>query len=282
MYKKFLYFFSIIPLPVSHFFGYLIGLVSFISKSKTSKVIKKNIEICFPDLGLIERKALELKSNTENAKALCETGNIWLNDLTSNHKMVKSITGLEFLDNEKHTVLFIPHFGCWEIIGRALIIEIGRKITFMYKKQKSEDLDSFILSKRVTDKLSMASSNNSGIKKIYKALLNNELVGILPDQVPNIGGSKVEFFGHKALTMNLLIKISKKFDANVLTVWAERLSFGRGYKIYLKPVDITSSNNEKENLLKMNQEIEKIVKTAPSQYLWSYKRFKGIVDYNSL
>jgi KDO2-lipid IV(A) lauroyltransferase len=29
----------------------------------------------------------------------------------------------------------------------------------------------------------------------------------------------------------------------------------------------------------MNQAIEQLVKTKPEQYLWNYKRFKGIICY---
>ncbi|NBQ34311.1 MAG: lipid A biosynthesis acyltransferase, partial [Gammaproteobacteria bacterium] len=83
-------------------------------------------------------------------------------------------------------------------------------------------------------------------------------------------------------TMTLLVKLAKKNNAKVILTWAERLSFGRGFKLNLEPVDITSSDNEIENLNHMNSVIENLVLIKPEQYLWSYKRFKGVIDYNSL
>ena len=281
MYKKFFFLFSILPLPVNHFFGYLIGLFTYLFSTETKKVITKNIQLCFPNLTEKQRKSLIYKAHIENGKALTESPKIWLENLNQNKKLVKSTIGLENIDTKEPVIFMVPHYGCWELTAR--ILSIGRSVTFMYKKLKSKEKENYLLSKRQIGSLSMASADRTGVTKIQKAIKSGEMIGILPDQFPGVNsGEKVNFFGKKAFTMTLLVKLAKKNNTKVIMAWTERLSYGRGYKLFLKPVNITSSDDELENLTSMNREIENIIKPKPEQYLWSYKRFKYIVDYNSL
>ncbi len=281
MYKKLFFLFSIMPLPVNHFFGYLIGFFTYLFRTETKKVITKNIQLCFPGLSEKQRKSLIYKAHIENGKALTESSKIWLKSFEKNKKLIKSIKGIESLKSKKPVILMVPHYGCWEITGRIIAIE--NRLTFMYKKLDSPDKENYLLSKRQQGNLSMATADRSGVIKMQKSLKSGEIIGILPDQFPGINsGERITFFGQDAYTMTLLVKLAKKNNANVILTWAERLSFGRGFKLNLEPVDITSSDNEIENLNYMNSVIENLVSIKPEQYLWSYKRFKGVIDYNSL
>jgi len=268
-------------LPVNHFFGYLIGLITFLFRTETKKVITKNIQLCFPYLNPKEKKMLIFKSHIENGKSLTESPKIWLENLNQNKKLVKSIYGIKNINSKKPVIFMVPHYGCWELTARVL--SLSNRVTFMYKKLKSQDKEEYLLSKRQIGNLSMAPADRYGVIKIQKAIKAGEMIGILPDQFPGTNSSeKVNFFGEKAFTMTLLVKLAKKNNAKVILAWTERLSFGRGYKLNLKPVNITSSDNEIENLKRMNMVIENLISLKPEQYLWSYKRFKYIVDYNSL
>jgi hypothetical protein len=40
---------------------------------------------------------------------------------------------------------------------------------------------------------------------------------------------------------------------------------------------LSSTGRVEDDVALMNQAIEQLVKTKPEQYLWNYKRFKGIV-----
>src|SRR6056300_696863 len=281
MYKKFFFFFSIMPLPVNHLFGYLIGLFTYLLRTETKKVITKNIQLCFPNLSEKQRKSLIYKAHIENGKTLTESSKIWLKSFKNNKKLIKSIKGIESLKSKGPLILMVPHYGCWEITGRIIAIE--SRLTFMYKKLDSPDKENYLLSKRQQGNLSMATADRSGVIKLQKSLKSGEIIGILPDQFPGVdSGERSTFFGQDAYTMTLLVKLAKKNNAKVILTWAERLSFGRGFKLNLEPVDITSSDNEIENLNHMNSVIENLVLIKPEQYLWSYKRFKGVIDYNSL
>ena len=127
----------------------------------------------------------------------------------------------------------------------------------------------------------MARADKTGILKIQRALKNNELIGMLPDQDPGKeGGIMSPFFNKEANTMTLLAKIANKNDLQVLMFWAKRLPKGRGYELNLEPVDLNLNGETlEERVLSMNRCVEDLIRRIPEQYMWSYKRFKSTHSY---
>ena len=121
----------------------------------------------------------------------------------------------------------------------------------------------------------LAPTDKSGVRKILKALNNNEAVGILPDQAANKGeGEWVDFFGRPAYTMVLVSKLVKKTGASVVITIGERLENGKGFKIHFKSLDPDTVSTPR----KLNKLLEDEIRKAPTQYLWNYDKHKG---YNS-
>jgi KDO2-lipid IV(A) lauroyltransferase len=204
---------------------------------------------------------------------------VWFNSFEHNAKHIVKTNGAQHLKGDGNTILLIPHFGCWEITGR--VISLDRPVTFMYKELSDKKQNDLLLSLREQQDLTMATANKKGVLKLQRALKDKQLIAILPDQYPGEEGSVVSpFFEHDARTMTLLVKLARKNNAKVLMTWAARLDNGEGYELNIKPVDILSSTGMVEDdVTLMNQAIEHLVKTKPEQYLWSYKRFKGIIRY---
>ena len=138
-----------------------------------------------------------------------------------------------------------------------------------------------MLASREQGDLTMASADKKGVIKIQRAIKNNQLIGILPDQDPGeVGGVLAPFFNSDARTMTLLARLARKNKANVVLAWAVRLPKGKGYRLNYQAVDITSKSGLiEDDVVLMNQVIEELVKTCPEQYLWNYKRFKSVIDY---
>tara|TARA_B100000929_G_C15493179_1_gene415149 strand:- start:1064 stop:1903 length:840 start_codon:yes stop_codon:yes gene_type:complete len=279
MVKLLLRFFSILPLPLNHQLGSMIGRIFYIFSSDPKRVVSTNIELCFPDLDRDKKNKLIKKTLIEIGKGLTESGIIWFNNFAKNSQHINKINGEEFLDSNKPTILLVPHFGCWEITGR--VISLSRPVTFLYKQLRSDRFESFLFSKRHQGDLEMASADKKGVIKLQRALSNNKLIGILPDQDPGEEGSILApFFNKNVRTMTLLVKLARKNDAQVLMTWAERLDHGNGYILNLKPINVLSeSNNIKDDVTLMNRAIEELIETKPEQYLFNYKRFKSSIKY---
>ena len=117
----------------------------------------------------------------------------------------------------------------------------------------------------------LAPANTNGVRKLLQALKRGEAIGILPDQIPAKGeGDWAPFFGKPAYTMLLASKLAEKTGATVIMAYGERLPDGEGFKIHL--TELPEGAIATPALL--NQAIEKQIAQNPSQYLWSYPRYK--------
>jgi KDO2-lipid IV(A) lauroyltransferase len=281
MIKFILTLFSIMPLRLNHFVGSLIGRYLYLTNSDSKQVVSININTCFPNLTPSERQLLIKKSLIETGKGLSESGFIWLRSFDNNAKQIVKTIGIEHLQSDQPVILLVPHFGCWEITGRVL--SINTPVTFLYKPLKKSKQEKLLIKNREKHGLSMATADKKGVIKLQRAIKNKELIGILPDQDPGEeGGVLAPFFGTKARSMTLLVKLARKNNAKVLLTWALRLPNGKGYELHLKPVNILSEQGSlEEDVTIMNQVIEGLVKTNPEQYLWNYKRFRTTIDYSS-
>lgn len=257
----------------------LMGRFSYLMNTRSKSIVSKNIEICFADLSKAEQQSLIKKSLIETGKGLSESGFIWMNSFAHNARHITKTNGAEHLKSEQPVILLVPHFGCWEIAAR--VVSLHRPTTFMYKELENKKQNALLLSLRQQQDLYMAAANKKGVLKLHRALKSGQLVAILPDQYPgNEGGVLAPFFGQSAKTMTLLVKLARKNNTKVLMTWAARLNKGRGYELNIKPVDVLSESGVLEDdVAKMNKVIEHLVKIKPEQYLWNYKRFKGVIKY---
>jgi KDO2-lipid IV(A) lauroyltransferase len=99
---------------------------------------------------------------------------------------------------------------------------------------------------------------------------------MLPDQEPQKGtGIFAPFFGIPAYSMVFLGRLAAKTGAPVIFTWCERLPLGRGYRLHFRqsPAAIHSGDIA-EATAAINLAVEQIVRECPSQYQWSYRRFR--------
>ena len=54
----------------------------------------------------------------------------------------------------------------------------------------------------------------------------------------------------------------------------ERLSWGRGFVVYLDPLAAPLSRDLEAAVLQINQAMEHVIRQCPQQYLWGYARYK--------
>jgi len=110
---------------------------------------------------------------------------------------------------------------------------------------------------------------------MLKALRQGQSVGLLPDQVPPQGlGVWAPFFGREAYTMTLSARLAQQTGAAVLVAWGERLRWGRGYKVHVRPLASDLPADPVQAASVINQAMERIIAERPQQYLWGYARYK--------
>ena len=220
-----------LPLPVLHTIGNLVGSVIASIPGKRLATCQTNIEACFPELSAYRQRRLVRQSFREIAKGLMEVGRLWLRPAQDNLAMIKSVEGEEYvtesLKNNQGVILATPHLGSWELFGSYCSSQYP--LTSMYQKPPLKGLNELIRDGRQGSGGRYVPTDNSGIRALLQALRKGEMIGILPDQVPSQGGIIAPFFGHPALTMNLLSGLASKTNATVIFGFAERLPWSRGF-----------------------------------------------------
>ncbi len=275
MLKILLLILSKLPLKLSHFLGYIIGLFLYYSDSKSKQNITNNINLCLVGLTITQYNKIIKKNLINLVKSLLESPIIWHNNSNKNAKLVKSVQGLELLSNNDNIIMLIPHIGSWELICK--FASSIRSTTALYKPLRNKKFDKLLLQSRQAYNYNLVSTKFSGLVKLQKALQNKDIICILPDQTPQSDKSSVmvNFFNTPTPTTTLLVKLARKYNSKIILSYAKRLDYGKGFSLHFKEVNILSKDsNIISDCLLMNQSIENLVKKIPEQYLWQYKRFK--------
>lgn len=270
---------SRLPLPVLHATGAAMGWGFFLIPNRRRHVAKTNLTLCFPEMDQGARRRLLRETLVEFGKSLLETATLWTKHPAKIRQLVKQVIGQEQLRaamaEGKGVILAIPHLGAWEMVG--LYCPSLHPFTALYRPPRVAELDELMRSARQRLGARLMPANISGIRALYRALRRGELVGILPDQVPNEDHNVVyaPFFGIAAKTMVLLVKLARQTGAPVVFTWAERLPRGRGYRVVFNkaPPGIESGDLQAAASV-INREIEREVRELPQQYQWCYKRFR--------
>jgi KDO2-lipid IV(A) lauroyltransferase len=271
MLKALLRILSALPLPVVHGLGIMTGMISYLSDRKFSRRIRNNLASAGIASDPSHYRSLVRQNVAETGKGILETFAVWFRSPASTLKWVRDCHGWQFVDQArlegKGIIFLTPHLGCYEIT--ALYYAARHPITVLYRPPRQRWLAPLIEAGRSRSQITLAATNMGGVRNLLKTLRKGDAIGILPDQVPESGeGVWADFFGKPAYTMSLVTKLAEATGATVLMAFGERLSWGRGFVIHIEPLGMepTPSN--------INLAIERLVKTKPAQYLWSYRRYK--------
>lgn len=269
-------------LRVNHLYGSLAGRVLAWTDNEAKRVSAANLRIAFPELDDAERDRLLKKSLRELGKTVTELGPVWSWRQQSLLRLVRQIEGQEVVDEAlqagKGVIILAPHAGSWELMGLYLSIEYG--ITSLYRPPRLGSIESFTRKVRERFGAKLVPTNVTGVRALRRALADNKMIGILPDQDPGeSGGVQAPFFGFGARTMLLVSKLAAKAKSPVIFAVAERLGKGQGFKVrFVQASAEVASTDEFEAASALNQGIENIVRMNPAQYQWSYKRYKSSTD----
>ncbi len=260
-----------LPLPVINGIGVLTGWGLYFFSQKVLRRTRKNLNIAGITPSPADYRRLVKRSVVETGKGLIETFAIWFRPQEQVLPWVSECHGWEHVEAahaQGEGIIFLtPHLGCYEIT--ALYYAARHPITVLYRPARQQWLAPLIDEGRNRSQIKQAPTNLSGVRSLLRALKQGEAIGILPDQVPEFGeGVWADFFGTPAYTMTLVGKLAETSGARVLLAYGERLSWGRGYAIHIRPLDLEPTPDN------INQGIEQLVRMCPEQYLWSYRRFK--------
>lgn len=266
-------FLSYLPLPLLHNLGALAGWLAYAGSPTYRRHLKQNAA-----LAGVSGKVGHLAAAAEAGKSILELPHIWMRPLDDVVSRVVRVSGWELVEaawkgqgNRRGILFLTPHLGCFEITAQYYAKRAP--ITVLFRPPKLAWLAPLVEGRRGPN-LDLAAADLGGVRKLMKALKRGEAIGVLPDQVPGKGeGVWAPFFGQPAYTMTLAARLADG-DATVLFAYAERLPYGAGYHLKLRPLTATLPGTLEERVAQINQELEQLILECPEQYLWGYNRYK--------
>jgi Kdo2-lipid IVA lauroyltransferase/acyltransferase len=269
------HFLSWMPLPLLHAAGWLLGWLSFaLSGRYRRRLFAHAAQAGYP-------RSVALATVGESGKLVAELPRLWLG------RPVRVVwAGAEHIEATQALgagVLFLtPHLGCFEITAQAYAQRFGsvHPMTVLFRPARQPWLRDLVASARERPGLHAAPTTLAGVKQLIKALKAGHAVGLLPDQVPPQGqGVWAPFFGRQAYTMTLSARLAQAGRVQILLSWGERLRWGRGYRVHVRPFEPLNGGPLADDLAQAAQQInramEALVRECPAQYLWSYDRYKS-------
>ncbi|WP_180012791.1 lysophospholipid acyltransferase family protein [Acinetobacter sp. YH16031] len=266
------------PLSVSRWIARILALIVNIFKvSKTSDVIRLNLEISLSELSTQERERITRAAIRNELMSYFEFFSIWGSSNQKNIERVHKVIGEDLLHDalaqNKGLVLIVPHFGTWEIMN-AYVAQFT-SMTIMYKPVKNQAADQFVRAARSREQANLVPTDESGVRQIFKALKQGGTTVILPDHTPNVGGEYIPYFGVPLATSNLSAKLIQKTKARALFLYALR-NENAGFDIHIEAIDekIYQGDANQGTGIIINT-IENLIQRHPEHYHWSYKRFRA-------
>ena len=264
-----------LPLAWLHGIGGALGwLVYLVSPSYASRLRDNLLQSrVWRDPGEYQRL---LHANiAESGKAVGELPAIWFRPQQEAVSRVKSVKGWNWVerarDAGKGVIVLTPHLGCFEMIPHYLSLHLP--MTVLFRPPNFRALEPVMRSGRARARLTLASTDRTGVRLLLKALKRGEAIGVLPDQVPGGGdGDWAAFFGRPAYTMSLTARLAQSTGAAVLLTWMKRLPRAAGYELSFEPMPDAEPGETPAQLL--NRALEAVIRLCPAQYLWSYNRYK--------
>jgi len=269
----------LLPHTLSMGIGRLIGRAVHAIGGTRRAIVRRNIELCFPNLTAGERDALTKSHFLALGMSIIEMGlGRWGSDRL--HMRLGHIEGMEHIDAAmkagKGIILLSAHFTTLEIMGRVLEQE-GPTFSAVYRKNRS----AFITELQRTGRERSADETieKRDIKKMVRKLRQGGIVWYAADQSYDRKGAEViDFFGVPSMHTTATSVLARLGKAVTLPFFPQRLADGR-YKFQILPAleDFPSGDNA-EDTRKYVSVLEEHIRCCPEQYLWVHRKFKNLPD----
>jgi KDO2-lipid IV(A) lauroyltransferase len=239
------------------------------------RVAARNLELCFPQLDDVARATLLEENLRDSGMMLVEFALAWMGTSRAIGRIPLTIEGLEHLEAARaagHGVLLVgAHFSHLELCARLVSQRIA--IAGMYREHADAAFEWAIKRARLGYADAMFSKDE--LRQTLRYLKDGGTVWYAPDQ--DMRGKDVvfaPFFGLPAATITATHHLARLSGAQVMPFFHRRLA-GGGYAIRIEaPIEAFPGRDAVVDTARVNAVIERMVREAPSQYLWLHKRFK--------
>lgn len=265
-----------LPYPLLLKLGGMLGRMSMPFLKKRVSIVRRNLELCFPNMEEVLREQTISDNFTSLGMGLIETGMAWFwsDTRVTNWVDVSGLQNLEHANKNGRGVIIIGiHFMSLELGGRAM--GLYQPMTAMYRPHNNKVMEFVQTWGRMRSNKAML--NRKNLHGMIHLLKKGELVWFAPDQDYGPSGSIfAPFFAvSQAATTRSTYVLARLARPYLVPVVLIRKRDGMGYQLFIQPkLDNYPVEDEMAATCYINKIIEQEIMRAPDQYLWLHRRFK--------
>jgi Kdo2-lipid IVA lauroyltransferase/acyltransferase len=262
------------PLPLLRAMGWLLGQALYVLIWPRRRVVRINLELCFPQVPQHQRRRLARQVFVRVCQAWLDRSWLWHGTREQVSKRLSISGDVHALRSEARLVLFSPHFVGLDAGGVLITKDQLRPLCSIYQSQKNTTVDDWMQQGRKRFGGLRLFARFEGVREITAAVEAGEALYLLPDMDFGRNGAEfVPFFGVDAATVTSLSRFARLCRARVITL-SNRMT-PSGYEInFSSPWENFPSRDARQDTERMNRELETLVLQMPDQYYWVHKRFK--------
>jgi KDO2-lipid IV(A) lauroyltransferase len=259
--------------------GRVIGRLAHALAGSRRAIVRRNLELCFPDLSETERDALAYKHFQSLGMMLIEMGlGRWASD--KHLESITQIRGLEHLleaqARGQGVILLGAHFTTLEVSGRVLALKTP-PYDAVYRRNRSDFITELQRSGR--ERSADTTIEKRDIKQMVRSLRAGRTVWYAPDQSYSRKGSEViEFFGTPAMHATAASTLARLGRAVTIPFFPTRLEDGSYEIVIYPPLENIPSDDLVADTRSYLRVLEQHIETCRDQYFWIHRKFKDLPE----
>jgi len=256
-----------------------IGRLAHASGGSRRAIVRRNIELCFPELSPGERDAMARDHFRALGMSLVEMGlGRWASD--RHLANITRLTGVEHLNNAlsdgNGVILLTAHFSTLELSGRVLALNTP-PFDAVYRKNRSDFITEILRTGR--ERSAETTIEKRNIKSMVRSLRAGRAVWYAPDQSYNRKGAEViRFFGVPCMHATATSTLARLGKAKVVPYFPRRLPDGSYEITVLPPLQDFPGDDPVADTNRYIEVLEEHVRRCPEQYFWVHRKFKDLPD----
>jgi KDO2-lipid IV(A) lauroyltransferase len=268
---------ALAPLPLAwvRALGWALGWVLFAVVGSRRRVVRANLDQCFPQWSAQQRAALVPLVFIRFAQAWLDRSWLWHGKPEVVRRRLNLTGAVSEFEGDTPIVIFAPHFVGMDAGWTAVTQQLPRRFTGIYTDQTDKVVDAWMLKGRQRFETARPFGRADGVKAIVSALRGGSPLYLLPDMNFGIEESIfVPFYGVPAATVPSLSRFARLGGAKVVPVVARMTP--QGYDVTVMPAwqDFPTRDVAADTAL-MNLRLQQYIDAMPEQYYWVHKRFKS-------
>jgi len=268
---------SWIPLGVQRWVAAVISALLRYTGWRKLDIIRTNLARAYPELASDTIEQMTRANSREMVSTIMECGSAWHRGKAWLQRRIVRVQGRRHVEEPlqagRGVLVLGGHLGNWEV--SILYGSLTLPIAYLYKPPRSTEVDRLLTASRSRFDGEMIATGGASMRRAVRKLRAGQAVGMLFDQLPR-GGDSVQtpFFGQDVATMTLPHRLVQATGCAV--VMGHCLRVPRGWQIRFDPVPDADHHDPQVSAAAMNGVLEQVVRDAPAQYLWQYRRFEAL------